>query len=113
MLSDGAAARAKGSRSRLRHDLTGALNDDLRTHGAAVIDKLRKEKPVEYFKLILSLLPEETAAERSPFFGVDNDELHEILEAARKSLRDDASGGASQTADTPLAEPAPTATPPP
>jgi len=57
MLGDGPAPRLKGSRSRLRHDLTGALNNDLREHGTKLIAWLRKEKPAEYFKLILSLLP--------------------------------------------------------
>jgi len=101
MLGDGPAPRLKGSRSRLRHDLTGALNNDLREHGTKLIAWLRKEKPAEYFKLILSLLPPETEADRSPFYDVGDDELREILEAARARLRSDA-GEASSVTGAPM-----------
>jgi hypothetical protein len=69
----------------------------LRENGAKLIAWLRKEKPVEYFKLILSLLPPETEAERAPFYDVADDELREILEACRASLRSDAGEASSAT----------------
>ena len=109
MLSDGTAARARGSRGRLRRDLTGALNDDLREHGGTVIAWLRKEKPVEYCKLILSLIPTETEAERSPFGDVSNDELCEMVEVLRERMRNPPSEASAATG-TPPAEPAPPAT---
>jgi len=86
-----------------------ALNEDLRAHGAYVIDMLRKERPVEYFKLVLSLIPPETEAERSPLGEISTDELREMAEVLRERMRNPPSEASAATG-TPPTEPAPAAT---
>jgi hypothetical protein len=49
--------RAKGSRNRLASDFLAAFADDFEKHGAAVIAKVRDEKPDVYLRVAADLLP--------------------------------------------------------
>lgn len=69
--------RPKGSRNKLGEAFIEALHNDFQDHGAAVIAKVRDEKPDQYLKVIASLLPKEVKIvdERE----LSNDELLERI----------------------------------
>jgi hypothetical protein len=48
-----------GAKNRLQGDFLHALAEDFREHGADVIGIARCEKPVEYLKIVASLMPKE------------------------------------------------------
>jgi hypothetical protein len=51
--------RAKGSRNRLAENFLAAFADDFEKHGAAVIAKVRDERPEVYLRIAADLLPKE------------------------------------------------------
>ena len=55
----GNPGRPKGSRNKLGEDFIAALHDDFEAHGMAAIQKVRKDKPDAYIKVIASILPKE------------------------------------------------------
>jgi hypothetical protein len=52
------AGRPKGARNKLGEDFLEAVYQDFQTHGPAVIEKVRQEKPAEYLRVVASLLPQ-------------------------------------------------------
>ena len=59
----GTPGRPKGSRNRLHKDILDAYSSDFATHGKDVITVLRVEKPVEWLRLAIQLLPKEMVIE--------------------------------------------------
>ncbi|TGR81662.1 hypothetical protein EN866_35240 [Mesorhizobium sp. M2D.F.Ca.ET.223.01.1.1] len=57
-----AGARPKRARKALVDDFAAALRADFRAHGAGVIAAVRAEKPDQYLKVVLTLLPKDFAA---------------------------------------------------
>lgn len=57
-----AAARPKRPRKTLVDDFAAALRADFRAHGAGVIAAVRAEKPDQYLKVVLTLLPKDFSA---------------------------------------------------
>jgi len=53
------AGRPKGSRNRHSENFLNAFARDFEQHGAAVIEKVRKERPQDYLKVAASLLPKQ------------------------------------------------------
>ncbi|RTM07278.1 MAG: hypothetical protein EKK31_12185 [Hyphomicrobiales bacterium] len=53
------AARPKRPRKTLVDDFAAALRADFRAHGAGVIAAVRAEKPDQYLKVVLTLLPKD------------------------------------------------------
>ncbi|OHV89541.1 hypothetical protein [Mesorhizobium sp. ORS 3428] len=53
------AARPKRSKKTLGDDFAIALRADFRAHGAGVIAAVRAEKPDQYLKVVLSMLPKD------------------------------------------------------
>jgi len=49
--------RPKGSRNRISEAALKALADDFDAHGVAVIEKVRAERPHDYLKIIVAVLP--------------------------------------------------------
>lgn len=58
------AGRPKGSRNKLGEDFIAAMCDDFAEHGAAVIAKVRQERPADYLRVVASLLPKELRVDR-------------------------------------------------
>ncbi|CDX27266.1 conserved hypothetical protein [Mesorhizobium sp. ORS 3324] len=54
-----AAARPKRSKKTLGDDFAAALRADFRAHGAGVIAMVRAEKPDQYLKVVLTMLPKD------------------------------------------------------
>ena len=59
------AGRPKGTRNKLSENFLHAFARDFEQHGAAVIEKVRNERPQDYLKIAASLLPKEMAIEPS------------------------------------------------
>jgi hypothetical protein len=77
------AGRPKGSRNKLSEDFLRAFAQDFERHGAAVIEKVREERPQDYLKVAASLLPKQMELEvnRSrPLSEYSDAELMDILE---------------------------------
>ncbi|WP_217577585.1 hypothetical protein [Mesorhizobium sp. GbtcB19] len=53
------SARPKRARKTLVDDFAAALRADFRAHGAGVIAAVRAEKPDQYLKVVLTLLPKD------------------------------------------------------
>ena len=49
--------RPKGSRNRLASEFIDALANDFSEHGASAIEKVRREKPDVYLRVVASILP--------------------------------------------------------
>ena len=60
------------ARQRLNKVLANHLIQDFAANGAEVIAKLRKDKPVEYMKMVSAILQEQTASEaaQAPQYNV-------------------------------------------
>src|SRR5436309_997509 len=67
--------RPLGSRNKLQGDFLKALAADFAEHGAGVIKIARIEKPVEYLKVITSVLSKEVVVEQSVLSDISDDEL--------------------------------------
>jgi hypothetical protein len=88
------AGRPKGSRNKLGEAFIAAMHDDFLTHGTAVIETVRTEKPDQYLKVIASILPKELHVKDASLGDMSDDELIELLAAVR-SLTASNSGEAS------------------
>jgi hypothetical protein len=55
--------RSKGSRRKLTDAFIRALARDWKAHGEAVIQRVREDNPVVYFKAMLSLVPKDVSVE--------------------------------------------------
>jgi hypothetical protein len=49
--------RPKGSRNKLASEFIDALANDFTEHGASAIERVRKEKPDVYLRVVASILP--------------------------------------------------------
>ena len=55
--------RPKGSRNKLGQDCLRQLSDDFALHGASVIERVRSERPHDYLRVVVSLLPKQIELE--------------------------------------------------
>ena len=87
--------RPLGSRNKLQGDFLKALAADFALHGAGVIRIARVEKPVEYLKVIASVLPKEIVVEQSILADLSDEELAghisllQRLQAGKAAERED------------------------
>src|SRR5262249_54109126 len=76
-----------GARSRLTEKFILAFHDNFNEHGPSVIERVRKDQPGLYLKIIASLLPREWHVKNEPLFdGMNNDQLDEIIGSVRRIL---------------------------
>jgi hypothetical protein len=63
---------ARQARARLKTSITKHLITDFDEHGAEVIARMRKDKPVDYLKMVTAILEAEDASEAaaSPNYNV-------------------------------------------
>ena len=82
--------RPKGSRNRISEAALKALADDFDAHGVAVIEKVRTERPHDYLKIIVAVLPRrmevEDAADGKPPEKMTDDELEAIIWKTQRQL---------------------------
>jgi hypothetical protein len=55
----GNPGRPRGSRNKLGEEFIAALAADFAKHGQAVIEKVRRDKPDAYLKIVASLMPKD------------------------------------------------------
>jgi hypothetical protein len=95
-----------GRRTKLAEMFLEQLFADWRQHGAETIAQVRKEKPDQYLKLLVAMLPRQVDSEESALDGLTDEQLAIIVAAARDALGLSAPG--TDAARPPLGpEPAP------
>jgi hypothetical protein len=72
--------RPPGQRNRLTEIALAALGTDFELHGAAAIEKVRREKTHVYLQIVASLLPRQLQVERTSVLGELSDEELQVLE---------------------------------
>jgi len=80
------AGRGKGTRNRLSAKFLEALAKDFEQHGEETIRIARVERPVEYMKVVASLLPKEFEFTDSRLADLSDDELDAFIELAKRQL---------------------------
>lgn len=71
--------RPKGSRNALGEDFLKALHEDFDSHGKAAIESCRTTDPVQYVKVIASILPKELNVKIDALEEMTDDELIERI----------------------------------
>ena len=79
----GSGGRKPGSRNKLQGDLIDELAASFEKHGKSVIEIVRIERPTEYLKIVVSVLPKELLVNDNALSGMGDDELTAILEKVR------------------------------
>src|ERR1700704_3630170 len=82
---NGLAGRPKGSRNKLCRAVLEDLMADWAEGGAAAIKIMRMERPAEYVRAMVSILPKELILE-SGMDGFDDDTLDDLLAALHQRL---------------------------
>ena len=97
--------RPKRAKKTLGDDFLAAVRADFRAYGAGVIADVRADKPDQYLKIVLSVLPRDFNATINQLDGLSDDEIRSrirALEAVVKpfleeigDVRDDGISGAA------------------
>ena len=102
--------RPFGIRTALGLIFLAELEKDFATEGRKTIGKLREDRPYDYLKLIVSLLPEEVLDDKKTHESLTDDQALELLIDIRKALAaapgDDPGADSERRAD-PEPEPKP------
>jgi hypothetical protein len=80
----GSGGRPAGSRNKLQADFVNALQEDFSEHGIGVIRIVRGEKPVEYLKIVASILPKELLLPDNVLDEMTDAELIEAIATIRR-----------------------------
>lgn len=78
--------RAKGSRNRFSRGFIRDLVADFELHGRLAIEIVRRERPVEYLRIIAALLPQEVEAEQSAMDDLTDRDLAVVIGTVRHAL---------------------------
>jgi hypothetical protein len=76
--------RRKGSRDRIATALLEAISKDFEEHGAEAVKIARVERPVEYLRVVASLLPREFEIVDNRLKDIPDEELDAFIELARQ-----------------------------
>lgn len=86
-----ATTRPKRARKTLGDDLAAALRADFRAHGAGVIAAVRAEKPEQYLKIVLTMLPKEFSqgfdANTNSLERLSDDEIRSRIRGLETTIR--------------------------
>lgn len=105
-----AAPIARRSKKTLGDDFAAALRADFRAHGAGVIAAVRAEKPDQYLKVVLTMLPKEFSqgldANQNSLDQLSDEEIRSRIRGLEARLRpflddSDLSGAARGDGPTP------------
>jgi len=93
--------RRKGSRDRIGTALLEAIAKDFEEFGEEAVKIARVEKPVEYLRIVASLLPKEFEIVDSRLHDISDEELDAFIEVARRRVitLKDIGDGTAETAD--------------
>jgi hypothetical protein len=76
--------RRKGSRDRISTALLEVIAKDFEEHGDEAVRIARIERPVEYLRIVASLLPKEFEITDNRLKDIPDDELDAFIELARQ-----------------------------
>ena len=76
--------RRKGTRDRINTALLEAIAKDFEEFGADAVKIARVERPVEYLRVVASLLPKEFEITDNRLKDIPDDELDAFIELARQ-----------------------------
>ncbi|TGQ51000.1 hypothetical protein EN836_26610 [Mesorhizobium sp. M1C.F.Ca.ET.193.01.1.1] len=86
-----APARPKRPKKTLGDDFAAALRADFRAHGAGVIAAVRAEKPDQYLKVVLTMLPKDFSesldASENSLDRLSDEEIRSRIRGLEASLR--------------------------
>ncbi|MCA0015872.1 hypothetical protein LB561_22020 [Mesorhizobium sp. B292B1B] len=88
--------RLKRPKKTLGDDFLAAVRADFRAHGAGVIAEVRADKPDQYLKIVLSVLPKDFDAAVNHLDALSDEEIRRrirALEAAVKPFLEDIADG--------------------
>jgi hypothetical protein len=80
----GNPGRPRGSRNKLGEAFIAALAEDFEKHGAAVIERVRQERPADYIKVVASLLPKDLNLNVTKLDDLTDEQLLERLRSLTK-----------------------------
>jgi hypothetical protein len=80
------SGRVKGARNKISTQFLEALAKDFEENGKGVIEIMRVEKPVEYCKVIASILPKEFEITENKLAEIDDSELEIFIQHTRAQL---------------------------
>jgi predicted nuclease of restriction endonuclease-like RecB superfamily len=78
--------RRAGSRNRLSNDFIDALAKEFAEHGNEAMRLCRVERPIEFLKLVASIIPKEFEITDSRLKDIPDDELDALIEIARRRI---------------------------
>jgi hypothetical protein len=85
-LLPGSGGRQPGSRNKLQGDFIDALAKDFEENGEGVIRIVRTEDPVQWLKVIASVLPREwLMTDASPLAEMSDEDLAKVIAFARSN----------------------------
>jgi hypothetical protein len=87
------AGRPKGSRNKLGEKFLEDLHSIWKTEGTEILKDARKEKPMEFAKMVAGLLPSELLVRKEPLSDMTEAEIDERLDALEQFILDARSGG--------------------
>ena len=94
--------RRKGSRDKIATALLEAIAKDFEEFGQEAVKIARVERPVEYLRVVASLLPKEFEITDNRLKDIEDDELELLIEQTRQQRRAlAASRGSSDSREEP------------
>lgn len=81
------SGRPKRAKKTLGDDFLVAVRADFRAHGAGVIAKVRTEKPDQYLKIVLSVLPKGSDVDTNSLDALSDDEIRQRIRGLEAVLR--------------------------
>ena len=78
--------RPKGSRNKIGEEFFDALYQSFQIHGREAIRRVAVHHPVEFIKIIVSILPKHDPKPRDPFEDMSDDELEDSLSMVRRMI---------------------------
>ena len=79
--------RAKRTKKTLGDDFLAAVRADFRTHGAGVIAEVRADKPDQYLKIVLSVLPRDFDVAINQLDALSDEEIRSRIRSLEAVLR--------------------------
>jgi hypothetical protein len=80
------SGRVKGARNKISTQFLEALAADFEANGKGVIEIMRVEKPVEYCKVIASILPKEFEITENTLATIPDEEIELLIQHTRAQL---------------------------
>ncbi|WP_292578584.1 MULTISPECIES: hypothetical protein [unclassified Mesorhizobium] len=80
------SARPGRAKKTLGDDFLAAVRADFRSHGAGVLAAVRADKPEQYLKIVLSVLPRDFNAAMNSLDTLSDDEIRSRIRALESTL---------------------------